>query len=303
MFFLQISNNRSKESYFLQASHFGDKDYNLVKYPCGRCNRFFATQKALSSHTRQCKEVVDKSGQVPAVHPLPCIEPGPSAHDPAGEEVHAVEQAQTLEAQPIADNDEDQSEITFVSVSSVSLTTDADFYRPPAGVDPNFACDPWLQKLIPPKTAKKSRQPKQNILSSKLSPRDLQALYVKQPKKAIDKLQFIPSIDCKVESVDLRHGLLLQLESQNPPPLKEQLWLPCLEGIEELSMPFQLEEIQKALSHPNSAPGPDGWKYEELARQTDFPKDFVEGLHQIAATSITPNAWRAYNSMMLFKKT
>ena len=136
-----------------------------------------------------------------------------------------------------------------------------------------------------------------------MSPRDLQALYIKQPKKAIDNIQFIPSIDCKVRSVDLRHGLLLQLEIQNPPSLKEQLWRPCLEGIEEeLTMPFQVEEIQKALSHPNSAPGPDGWKYEDLARQTDFSKHFVEGLHQIAATSKTPNSWRAYNSMMLFKK-
>ena len=37
-----------------QALHFGDSQLELRNYPCTQCNRIFGTQKALSSHTRQC---------------------------------------------------------------------------------------------------------------------------------------------------------------------------------------------------------------------------------------------------------
>ena len=46
-----------------QGSHCGDPNYHLEIYPCANCNRAFGTQKALSSHARQCG--VGKSKQLP----------------------------------------------------------------------------------------------------------------------------------------------------------------------------------------------------------------------------------------------
>ena len=199
------------------------------------------------------------------------------------------------------------TEVTNMSFDSVSTTmffddVCADFneYNPPNGRNPLFDCDQWLLKLIPPRMRKKHKP--FNVVSPKMNERELQALYTKQPKRALDKLQFIPNIECKVDPVDLRHGLLLQLQSQNPTIVSEQLWYRCPEGLEELASPFREDEIQRAMSHANSAPGPDGWKYDMLAKQKNFAKNFVEGLHQMAATAITPDSWRSYNSMLLFKK-
>ena len=38
-----------------QGSHFGDPSVQVTTYPCPSCNSSFWTQKALSSHRRQCK--------------------------------------------------------------------------------------------------------------------------------------------------------------------------------------------------------------------------------------------------------
>ena len=223
-----------------QASHFGDESYNLAQYPCAQCKRFFATQKALSSHTRQCKSnVVPSARDTPATEDVsaaqisllvPKTSIDGSTSGPVGlvrDEVVDVAIPSTETARVSCQSN--QCELSFDSVSSGSLGPDVDLYAMPIDADPNFDCDQWLKKLIPPKTTKKNQMhPKNNLASSKLTAREMQALYAKQPKKALDKLQFIPNISCKVDPIDLRHCLLLQLQSQNPPQLTSQLWHTCL---------------------------------------------------------------------------
>ena len=82
----------------------------------------------------------------------------------------------------------------------------------------------------------------------------------------------------------------------------KDLWQPCCEGRLELSQRFSKDEIVKALEHKNSAAGPDGWTYNDICQLKNFPEDFVRGLHWMATNGSTPDSWKVFNSMMLFKK-
>ena len=105
-----------------------------------------------------------------------------------------------------------------------------------------------------------------------------------------------------MDSVDLRYGLLTQLSTTNRVHDVEGLWSPCIEGRNELSRRFIAEEFGPSLKHKNSAAGPDGWTYSELGRKEVFAATFVEGVHWMATNGTTPESWKRYNSLMLFKK-
>ena len=115
------------------------------------------------------------------------------------------------------------------------------------------------------------------------------------------KINFTPDIECRDPLTKLFDQITEQFWSREV-KAPGNLWHPCLEGLDTLSTPFREEKIKRALQNTNSAAGPDGWSYKDLAEIHEFPRMFVESLHQIASSGITPDDWRHYNSMMLFKK-
>ena len=304
-----LSSDRRKATTH-QASHFGDKNYSPPQYPCGQCNRFFATQKALSSHLRQCKnmpvaQTVDsvqspttpliQSGVLPASDVETHAQATPSSHSPpppqnASDEVPFNEKI-------IGENS------SFVTIDDV----EDDEYKVLADDIQMHNCDEWLRKLLPPKERSKY-QHQQHVPNarygnnSKMSAKDLQQLYSKDMKKAMKKIQFTPEIHCEVDSVDLRFGLLTQLSSSEKELDVKDLWQPCYEGRSELSRRFSQDEFDAALQHKSSAAGPDGWTYNDVRKVRNFSADFVKGVHWMATNGATPECWKDFNSMMLFKK-
>ena len=165
-------------------------------------------------------------------------------------------------------------------------------------------CDEWLMKLLPPKEQSKN-QHQQHVSNSrygsnsKMSATDLRQLYSKDMKKALKKIQFTPEIPCEVDSVDLRLGLLTQLSSSEKELDVKDLWQPCYESWSELSRRFSQDEVDAALQHKSSAAGPNGWTYNDAR---NFSSDFVKGVLLMATNGATPECWKEFNSMMLFKK-
>ena len=165
--------------------------------------------------------------------------------------------------------------------------------------------------LLPPKTKRSSGDVSESMKAqyerqqrfSKMSPADLQKLYSKDMKRALQKIQFLPEIEFKVDPVDLRYGLLQQLSAAEQQPVVEaNVCSPSPVGLDQLSIQFSPCEVEKALDHKNSAPGPDGWTYEAVRKEKDFAKRFTAGLHAMARSEVTPDGWKTYNSMLLFKK-
>ena len=188
------------------------------------------------------------------------------------------------------------SEMSFVTID---IYEDEDYQSMSTDLQ-TTDIDDWMSQLLPPKN--KTKKTHQQPISSKLSAMDLQKLYNKDMKKAINKIQFTPNISCEVDGVDLRYGLLTQLSTTNRVHDVEGLWSPCIEGRNELSRRFTAEEFGPSFKHKNSAAGPDGWTYSELGRKKDFAAKFVEGVHWMATNGTTPESWKRYNSLMLFKK-
>ena len=327
-----ISDDRRKATTH-QATHFGESCHTIVTYPCHQCNQVFATQKATSSHRRQCKSIpalpivteetastepTDTAASVPfAVTDAAYTDPmttvtlsGDTLETPLPEPTFStddlVEQVAPTEQHVSCDdvliNSEDSAtpiNLCYSPFSNTSLPDDNnDVYGLLTHANENFDCNAWLQNLIPPKP--KVRKPAHRI-SQRMSPEDLQKLYSKSMRKALMRINFTPEIECKVPREEIFDQMSEQLKSRNV-SAPANLWQPCLKNREILSAPFTEKEVQDALKHPNSAAGPDGWTYKELSEVRDFPKMFLEGLHQIASFGKTPDCWRHYNSMLLFKK-
>ena len=292
-----------------QASHFGDESYNLVQYPCRQCNRFFATQKALSSHQVRCPAA--KQMQNPDTNTNvdnhnantpPMLPPRSSSHR---EETHA-DPGSHVQDEPISPprssslTGDNHTELGYSFVSINSLPDDERDIYPVAPPDNPVEIDQVFATLIPakPKAAKREA-PKSTF---RITAADLQKLYTTNSKQAMAKIQMLPTINCEVDPVDLRFGLLQQLETKSIDMPQEQLWTRCKEGVDILSAPFNETEINEALKHPDTAPGPDGWKYRELSKIDNFVPRFLQLLHRMAAIGETPDVWRRYNTMLLFKK-
>ena len=276
-----------------QASHFEDPEYNLHTYPCSQCNKTFATQKALSSHSRQCKNT------------LPRVQPNMNSASMTSQQLEEVPAPEPTHLEPVRDLDIDVPDIveedsfSEMSFVTIDIYEDEDYQSMPTDLQ-TTDIDDWMGQLLPPKN--KTKKTHQQPISSKLSALDLQKLYNKDMKKAINKIQFTPNISCEVDGVDLRYGLLTQLSTTNRVHDVEGLWSPCIEGRNELSRRFTAEEFGPSLKHKNSAAGPDGWTYSELGRKKDFATKFVKGVHWMATNGTTPESWKRYNSLMLFKK-
>ena len=302
-------------------------------YPCHHCNQVFATQKAASSHRRQCKSYravppsaeetteLDEPAFEEAVSGAPAI---PSVVDEAHVSGNTpVEPTEMLppvptitpdeiaeETEPAEQHDDPDRRLTILAntvpvsmcyspISDISLPEDDnDKYGLQTDTNANFDCNAWLQSLIPPKPKTKKTVCR---ATQKMSPEDLQKLYSKSMRKALMKINFTPEIECRVPRTALFDQITEQFRSREV-KTPGTLWHPCLEGLDILSTPFREEEIKQALQHTNSAAGPDGWSCKDLAEIREFPRMFVEGLHQIASSGITPDDWRHYNIMMLFKK-
>ena len=169
-------------------------------------------------------------------------------------------------------------------------------------------CDEWMNGLLPAKEKmKRNTARRTHHQQSRMTAAELQKLYSKDMKGALKRIEFVPEIVCQVDKIDLRYGLLQQLSAPNnndngASSLTTRHWLPCNEGREDLARRFTVYEVERALEHKNSAPGPDGWTYDKVRREKDFAKNFTEGLHAMGYSSLTPSCWKSYNSMMLFKK-
>ena len=288
-----------------QASHFQDPSYNLETFPCQHCNRVFATQKALSSHVRQCKNVATTTATAPPqLAPVVEVDERQEVVVDTAADDPPTAAAAAAEAVPddllFFDAMEDIDNVSFCTIDDVEDKT----YSVRADDIELENCDDWMKKLLPPKSKPKKSQNWQAKFSSKMSAMELQRFYSKDVKKALKRIEFTPDISCEVDSVDLRYGLLMQLSSskKNAAADVDGLWTPCCEGRSELSRRFTAGEISAALQYKNSAPGPDGWRYSDVGKKKKFADAFVQGLHWMAANGVTPESWKEYNSMMLFKK-
>ena len=304
-----------------QGSHFGDPSVRVQTYPCTSCNHSYGTQKALSSHMRQCKVRKREEGQQPRTPPSPSPQPAPP-FPPA-----PLSPPPPLE--PLGDDDPpapvievvaDEDDGNLSNVSSIPLPEDLQDMELPVESYDNYEvhiddlkwqgeeCNEWINRLLPPKMKKQRNNNNNNnqsyaTQSPKMSAMDLQKLYSKDMKSALQKIQFIPEINCEVDPIDLRFGLLQQLSAAEcQPNTPTSFWQPCNKGRDQLARRFTEFEVEQALSHKSSAPGPDGWRYDEIKKDKDFAKKFVEGLHAMATMSITPDSWKSYNSLLLFKK-
>ena len=81
----------------------------------------------------------------------------------------------------------------------------------------------------------------------------------------------------------------------------QNTWKQCWRNGEALSWPFSEQEKKAALDHASSVPGHDGWTYANLAQLKGFVPAFTSGLRQLAATGATPDRWRNYRNLLLFK--
>ena len=292
-----------------QGSHFGDPSVQVTTYPCPSCNSSFGTQKALSSHRRKCKVTLTLASEArlsppPASSSVPPAPPAPPLPLLPIEETVAVAETaddllsvSTVSSTPLAELDDTDAE----SVNHDSYERHEN--------DLNWQgeeCDEWMNALLPPKEKmKRNTARRSHHQQSRMTAAELQKLYSKDMKAALKRIEFVPEIVCQVNKIDLRYGLLQQLSAPSnngASALTTRHWLPCNEGREELARRFTLNEVERALEHKNSAPGPDGWTYDKVRREKDFAKKFTEGLHAMGYSSLTPTCWKSYNSMMLFKK-
>ena len=192
---------------------------------------------------------------------------------------------------------------SFVSINSFP-DNEHDIY-PVVPPDTPVEIDQAFATLIPAKPEAAQREAPKSTFH--ITAAALQKLYNTNSKRAMAKIQMLPTINCEVNPVDLRFGLLQQLETKGIDIPQDQLrTMPqdqrCKEGVDILSAPFNETEINEALKHPDTAPGPDGWKYRELSKIENFSPQFLELLHRMAAKGETPDAWRRYNTMLPFKK-
>ena len=271
-----------------QATHFGEESFALPSFGC-ECNRKFATQKALSSHQVRCPKLKNRSPQ-----PIPRENAVTESQDvvtPPASPTRMLEQ--TNDEQPLYVN-------LYSPVSLTSLPDDTDENYPMPAPDSSANVNEIISALIPAKPKPVKRETPRSTF--RITAAALQKLYTTDPKRAIAKIQMLPTIKCEVDPVDLRFGLLQQLESKGIDIPQRLLWKTCREGLEFLSAPFNEAEIKAALKHPDTAPGPDGWKYRELTKIDNFVPQFLELLHLIATKGETPDVWRKYNTMLLLKK-
>ena len=110
------------------------------------------------------------------------------------------------------------------------------------------------------------------------------------------------TIFCKVNPDELETQMSFQVGSKPVPNSQPDIWKRCWKDKDALSRPFSEKEVNDALDHASSAPGPDGWTYRDLAQLRGFVPAFTSGLHQLAASGTTPDSWRNYKSLLLFKK-
>ena len=114
-----------------QSVHFGDRSMIVKTYDCATCNNSFGTQKALSSHKRQCKQLA-RPGATRSV--LPRVEevvPQATTAQSNGlnvDEDHslAVPETTTSVVVPVDDDDMAAANVSLRSVSSVSLDESVD---------------------------------------------------------------------------------------------------------------------------------------------------------------------------------
>ena len=308
-----ISEDRRKATTH-QGSHFGESEYRIYTYPCNFCNRSFATQKALSSHMRQCKsndqrrplkplglqnEASNETPEPPSVtneYEPPIITP--SVNEPPLEEPNENVPPTIMPSEP----NEYEPPTIMPSINVPPLENEyertTDTYKMPENVSLIDNIDVWLDNLLPPK----ERQPrKEAAFKAPSSAAELQKLYSRNMKRALDVIQEKLEVNCDIPE----HTLFEELSKQfapTPPISLGHLWQPCPEGIDTLTLPFTVNEIQIAMQHESSAPGPDGWTYRDLTQQQGFAENFLQGVHSMAATGTTPVSWKQYNSLLLCKK-
>ena len=115
-----------------QVTHCADPQYSLVKYSCSKCTRDFATQKALSSHLRQCGPTTKAPANNPSTanagtlvleadHHHHHSPPHPNSEEAVHLEPQAYEQ-ENPQTSGVPDTVDDPSaNLSFNSVSSLEL--------------------------------------------------------------------------------------------------------------------------------------------------------------------------------------
>ena len=175
-----------------QGVHFGDPSMTVMTHDCATCNNSFGTQKALSSHKRQCKQsgaVRSQLSRRAAKSGRKCATGNHSAQQRP--ECCCVPEMTTCVAVPVDDDEmAAAANVSLRSVSSVPLdeSVDQELYDDYTEMEDDLDMvdsNDWMNGLLPPKTKKSSGDASENMKAqyerqqrfSKMSPADLQKLY------------------------------------------------------------------------------------------------------------------------------
>ena len=246
-----------------QATHFGDPNYHLESYKCV-CKRLFATQKALSSHKLACKETPKNYDNVrggtiiqskyPESHNrVTASSPTQIQKDTNACDSTSNQPAPTLGAQSSINLEETEEANTFLlSNSNSTLQSGNESNFDSYCCDCSGACaeqdiDAMVSEIMPVKATKKRvHYEKKTVLSAK----DLQALYSKSSKAAMEYIKGAKQVNCQVPASTLEMEMSKQFQKGAVPEAAHNIsWPKCPEGIEQLSAPFDLGEVTKAIQH------------------------------------------------------
>ena len=139
-------------------------------------------------------------------------------------------------------------------------------------------------------------------ISNADDPSSIQKLYSTSAKRAVQLILGKTQINCEVPSDNLFMQMSTQLTQDGSPYQSFALWNPCPVGLDPLNDPFTSEEVKQALSHADSAPGPGGWTYSDINKVPHIYENFAWGLNEMRHSGATPQGWKAYKSLLLFKK-
>ncbi len=305
-----------------QATHFGQPNLEIKTYSCPHCNRVFGTQKSASSHAAQCPENISRSttiqnrppfslqpSQISTIKDYSGTLTADSLSPPVAREVPHTNEC--LDAPgllvpplPVEPPGSLYSDLEPVSPScQESLSQTLRRFRD-CSVVPQaaraFDPDAWISALLPPKPKKQTvRRPK---ISNADDPSSIQKLYSTSAKRAVQLILGKTQINCEVPSDNLFMQMSTQLTQDGSPYQSFALWNPCPVGLDPLNDPFTSEEVKQALSHADSAPGPDGWTYSDINKVPHIYEKFAWGLNEMRHSGATPQGWKAYKSLLLFKK-
>lgn len=288
------------------AVHFGDADVEIPNYQCENCNMVFTNQFGLSRHRAACIRAADMT----AVSEASFVIPPAAAHEVTTNDslptishvTDAVINAYVAPAvtgsahtSPVAAirewwqqqrhlSDMEEDALQYPSMAPITVITSADSF-----MDHNF-----------PKRIRQMPQRRQR--SQPMGKVALQRLYCRSPKAALRVVLQEPVIQCGLDAEACHAGLAEQLQKREVGQLPPDWWSTCYDGFEDIDAMFSSTEVQVAVKHANTAPGPSGLRYSDV-RRCDGSGELLSNLYNYVRTTLDiPRRWQNYNTRLLFKK-